>query len=248
VSRRKLRRSRERRRIPSGPHHEAQSATVNLEAGRPYFVEVLQKQPLGSEHLSVRWRLPDGSEERPIPGIGWRCCDDGARGEARGGGPRRASSPDRSRAGRACILARREPGRRRAEDCTPTVCHQDSGHFSLVASPPQPARASPRASVIGNSASRYRESPLLRSIRQTHRTDRCSEPSGCFCSTPQSKGLPPEIRWRTAPRACGATWNTAFSVISHIFFLLTQRHSSPAKALNPFAGKSKRCTPRSAAA
>jgi mannan endo-1,4-beta-mannosidase len=51
------------------PHtHEAESATVNLEAGRRYYLEVLQEQPAGSIQLAVRWQLPDGTEERPIPG------------------------------------------------------------------------------------------------------------------------------------------------------------------------------------
>jgi len=50
------------------PHtHEAESAPVNLEAGRHYFLEVLQQQPAGSTQLAVRWQLPNGVEERPIP-------------------------------------------------------------------------------------------------------------------------------------------------------------------------------------
>jgi mannan endo-1,4-beta-mannosidase len=53
------------------PHtHEAESATVNLEAGKRYYLEVLQEQPGGSTQLAVRWQLPNGVEERPIPG--WR--------------------------------------------------------------------------------------------------------------------------------------------------------------------------------
>jgi hypothetical protein len=50
------------------PHtHEAESAPVNLEGGRHYFLEVLQQQPSGSTQLAVRWQLPNGAEERPIP-------------------------------------------------------------------------------------------------------------------------------------------------------------------------------------
>lgn len=50
------------------PHtHEASSALVKLAAGKRYHLEVLQRQTAGSTHLSVRWRLPDGTEERPIP-------------------------------------------------------------------------------------------------------------------------------------------------------------------------------------
>jgi hypothetical protein len=50
------------------PHtNEAVSRPVQLEAGKRYFLEVRQTQNAGSTHLSVRWRLPDGTEERPIP-------------------------------------------------------------------------------------------------------------------------------------------------------------------------------------
>ena len=50
------------------PHtHEAASPAIRLIAGQRYYLEVLQRQRAGSAHLSVRWRLPDGKEERPIP-------------------------------------------------------------------------------------------------------------------------------------------------------------------------------------
>ncbi|MGD1088613.1 MAG: glycosyl hydrolase [Verrucomicrobiota bacterium] len=53
------------------PHtHEAESGSVNLEAGKRYYLEVLQRQASGSTQLAVHWRLPDGVEEHPIPG--WR--------------------------------------------------------------------------------------------------------------------------------------------------------------------------------
>jgi hypothetical protein len=53
------------------PHtHEAESVSVNLEAGKRYYLEVLQQQQSGSTQLAVRWQLPNGVEERPIPG--WR--------------------------------------------------------------------------------------------------------------------------------------------------------------------------------
>jgi mannan endo-1,4-beta-mannosidase len=53
------------------PHtHEAESVSVNLEAGKRYYLEVLQQQQSGSTQLAVRWQLPNGTEERPIPG--WR--------------------------------------------------------------------------------------------------------------------------------------------------------------------------------
>jgi mannan endo-1,4-beta-mannosidase len=51
------------------PHtHEAGSRPVKLEPGKRYYLEVKQKQAAGSAHLSVRWQLPNGIEERPIPG------------------------------------------------------------------------------------------------------------------------------------------------------------------------------------
>lgn len=51
------------------PHtHEAESVPVNLEAGQRYYLEVLQQQPSGSTQLAIRWQMPNGVEERPIPG------------------------------------------------------------------------------------------------------------------------------------------------------------------------------------
>ena len=44
------------------------SDPVPLAGGRRYYVEVLHKDGTGSDHVSVGWRLPDGSLERPIPG------------------------------------------------------------------------------------------------------------------------------------------------------------------------------------
>ena len=50
------------------PHvNESESDPVHLEAGRRYYIEVCQTQTAGSAQLAVRWRLPDGVEERPIP-------------------------------------------------------------------------------------------------------------------------------------------------------------------------------------
>ncbi len=50
------------------PHiSEAESQTVKLKRGAHYYFEIIQKQPQGSTQLHVRWQLPDGSEERPIP-------------------------------------------------------------------------------------------------------------------------------------------------------------------------------------
>ncbi|HET7625960.1 MAG TPA: glycosyl hydrolase [Verrucomicrobiae bacterium] len=51
------------------PHtKEAASEPVKLEAGKRYFIEVLHAQANGPAHLSVRWLLPDGTGQRPIPG------------------------------------------------------------------------------------------------------------------------------------------------------------------------------------
>jgi hypothetical protein len=50
--------------------HAHESVSVSLEAGRRYYLEVLQQQPSGSTQLAVRWQLPNGVEERPLPG--WR--------------------------------------------------------------------------------------------------------------------------------------------------------------------------------
>jgi hypothetical protein len=50
------------------PHiNETDSQVVNLVAGRNYYFEIRQRQSSGSTQLHVRWQLPDGSEERPIP-------------------------------------------------------------------------------------------------------------------------------------------------------------------------------------
>jgi hypothetical protein len=50
------------------PHtSEAGSGSIPLKAGKKYYFEIRQTQNNGSTQLHVRWRLPDGSEERPIP-------------------------------------------------------------------------------------------------------------------------------------------------------------------------------------
>ena len=51
------------------PHtHEVQSAPVSLTAGQRYYLEVLQKPGAGATQLCIRWRLPNGVEQSPIPG------------------------------------------------------------------------------------------------------------------------------------------------------------------------------------
>ena len=50
------------------PHiNEAESQTVTLKRGAHYYFEIRQWQAGGSTQLAVRWQLPDGSEQRPIP-------------------------------------------------------------------------------------------------------------------------------------------------------------------------------------
>lgn len=46
-----------------------QSALIKLVAGTKYYIEALHKEGVGSDHLSVGWQLPDGTFERPIPGV-----------------------------------------------------------------------------------------------------------------------------------------------------------------------------------
>lgn len=57
----------------SGPRNwkqygSQQSVKVRLEAGKRYYIEALQKERTGSDHLAVGWQLPGGAQERPIPG------------------------------------------------------------------------------------------------------------------------------------------------------------------------------------
>jgi hypothetical protein len=44
------------------------SAPIPLVAGRRYYIEALQKEGGGSAFVQVGWQLPDGAQERPIPG------------------------------------------------------------------------------------------------------------------------------------------------------------------------------------
>jgi len=49
-------------------YQSQRSATVVLERGRPYYLEILHKQGGGGGHVVVGWTLPDSRIERPIPG------------------------------------------------------------------------------------------------------------------------------------------------------------------------------------
>ena len=44
-----------------------QSAAIPLQAGRKYYIEALQKEGQGGDNLAVRWQLPNGTIEEPIP-------------------------------------------------------------------------------------------------------------------------------------------------------------------------------------
>ncbi|MCC5830881.1 MAG: hypothetical protein JJU36_15650 [Phycisphaeraceae bacterium] len=44
------------------------SSPVSLEAGQAYAFELLHKEGSGSDFVALGWRLPDGTQERPIPG------------------------------------------------------------------------------------------------------------------------------------------------------------------------------------
>lgn len=51
-------------------HNQSQrSGGITLKRGQRYYVEVLHKDGDGEDHVSVGWRLPDGTLERPIPGV-----------------------------------------------------------------------------------------------------------------------------------------------------------------------------------
>jgi parallel beta-helix repeat protein len=43
------------------------SAAINLMANQKYYIEVLHKQGAGGDNVSVKWQLPDGTTEAPIP-------------------------------------------------------------------------------------------------------------------------------------------------------------------------------------
>jgi hypothetical protein len=46
----------------------SKSAAFPLTAGKRYYIEILHKEGIGDDHLAVGWQLPDGTDERPIPG------------------------------------------------------------------------------------------------------------------------------------------------------------------------------------
>ncbi|MES2592158.1 MAG: PA14 domain-containing protein [Bacteroidota bacterium] len=56
--------SREWTKYPS-----QQSALIYLTAGSKYYIEALHKEAVGGDNLAVGWQTPEGTMERPIPGI-----------------------------------------------------------------------------------------------------------------------------------------------------------------------------------
>ena len=57
---------REWDRAPGGSG-AIESSSILMEAGRIYYLEVLHKAAVGSDHLSVAWRVP-GQNREVIPG------------------------------------------------------------------------------------------------------------------------------------------------------------------------------------
>ena len=47
---------------------QQQSAPITLQAGQSYYIEALMKEQGGGDNLAVRWQLPGGTIEEPIPG------------------------------------------------------------------------------------------------------------------------------------------------------------------------------------
>src|SRR5260221_1187399 len=42
--------------------------TIALAAGQRYYMEALHKEGSGGDNVAAGWQLPDGTQERPIPG------------------------------------------------------------------------------------------------------------------------------------------------------------------------------------
>ncbi|MES2285339.1 MAG: PQQ-dependent sugar dehydrogenase [Bacteroidota bacterium] len=47
---------------------EQKSASINLTAGKKYFIEAIHREGTEGDNLAVGWQLPNGTQERPIPG------------------------------------------------------------------------------------------------------------------------------------------------------------------------------------
>jgi glucose/arabinose dehydrogenase len=58
------------------------SSPIALQANQRYYIEALHKEGVGSDHVAVGWQLPDGTLERPIPGMRLLPFDDSGGGVA----------------------------------------------------------------------------------------------------------------------------------------------------------------------
>lgn len=52
-----------------GKYPSQQSVPVALQAGRRYYLEAIMQQGTGGDNLAVRWQLPDGTIEEPLPAL-----------------------------------------------------------------------------------------------------------------------------------------------------------------------------------
>lgn len=59
----------ENKSVHKGWREDLTSSKIKLTGGGKYFFEVLHKEGTGGDHVAVGWTLPDGSQERPIPGM-----------------------------------------------------------------------------------------------------------------------------------------------------------------------------------
>jgi hypothetical protein len=48
---------------------QQRSAKIHLEEGKKYYLSALMKEGYGGDNLSVRWQLPDGTVQTPLPAI-----------------------------------------------------------------------------------------------------------------------------------------------------------------------------------
>lgn len=53
---------------PENKRRVEPATKVDLEAGKAYYVEAFHKESTGRDYLSIGWKLPDATEEKPIPG------------------------------------------------------------------------------------------------------------------------------------------------------------------------------------
>ncbi len=54
--------------LPENKQRVEPGAKIAFEGGKVYYVEAFHKESTGRDYLSVGWKLPDASEEKPIPG------------------------------------------------------------------------------------------------------------------------------------------------------------------------------------